>query len=327
MELPIPLMSLDEEQQLFGPYDCHAKASLQRFGVRFASRDGVLRLIGEGDAVALMGERVRMLLAGLRKGKTYNPGEANSLLFDGQSEALHAAATEAISGDCHEPKSVARSESVSTPVGRHPRMPRPRTDNQAQYMQAMQDNSLVLGAGPAGTGKTYLAVAATVSALREGRVKRIVLTRPAVEAGEHLGFLPGDLHDKVDPYLRPLFDALNDLFGPATALRMKELDVVEIAPLAFMRGRTLNQSFVILDEAQNATVSQLKMFLTRLGEGTVAVVTGDHTQSDLPSGRSGLVDAMDRLAGIPKIATVVFHKNDVQRSKLVQRIVEAYEGD
>ena len=317
MELPIPLMSLEEEQQLFGPYDCHAKASLQRFDVRWASRDGVLRLIGEGDAVALMGERVRMLLADLRQGQNFTPGDINSMLFDGQADALHAVQPK-------EKPSVARK---SQALDRSPRMPRPRTDAQAAYMQAMEENSLVLGAGPAGTGKTYLAVAAAVSALRSGKVKRIVLTRPAVEAGEHLGFLPGDLHDKVDPYLRPLFDALNDLFGPATALRMKELDVVEIAPLAFIRGRTLNQSFVILDEAQNATVSQLKMFLTRLGEGTTAVVTGDHTQSDLPSGRSGLLDAIERLADIPKVETVVFHKEDVQRSTLVQRIVAAYGGD
>jgi phosphate starvation-inducible PhoH-like protein len=187
---------------------------------------------------------------------------------------------------------------------------------------------MVFGLGPAGTGKTYLAVAAAVHLLKDGAVRRIVLTRPAVEAGEKLGFLPGDLRDKVNPYLRPLFDALNDMMDFATVRRFMETDVVEVVPLAFMRGRTLNQAIIILDEAQNCSKAQLKMFLTRMGHGSKVIVTGDPTQTDLPDGsQSGLLDAAMRLRKTEGIAFVGFEKTDVVRHDLVRRVIAAYEDD
>jgi phosphate starvation-inducible PhoH-like protein len=203
----------------------------------------------------------------------------------------------------------------------------PRSAAQAQYVKAMREHALVFGLGPAGTGKTYLAVAAAIDLLMAGKVERIILSRPAVEAGERLGFLPGDLREKVDPYLRPIFDALNDML-PADQLQKRlGSGEIEVAPLAFMRGRTLAQAFVILDEAQNTTPVQMKMFLTRLGEGSRMVVTGDPTQVDLPLGsRSGLADALEALRGIDDVATVRFTEKDVVRHPLVARIVGAYEA-
>ena len=203
---------------------------------------------------------------------------------------------------------------------------RARTEVQSRYLQAMADNTVVFGVGPAGTGKTYLAVAAAVARLQAGQCKRLIFARPAVEAGERLGFLPGDLSEKVSPYLRPLYDALYDLLPVERVERMIHSNQVEIAPLAFMRGRTLSQAVVILDEAQNTTPSQMKMFLTRLGQGSVAVVTGDVTQNDLPQGqRSGLIDALERLHDVSGIAEVEFSNQDVVRSEIVGRIIAAYE--
>lgn len=200
-----------------------------------------------------------------------------------------------------------------------------RTPRQSQYIQAMMDNDIAFGIGPAGTGKTYLAVAAAVDAYERDRVERIVLTRPAVEAGERLGFLPGDLSQKVDPYLRPLYDALFDLLGFEKTQRLLERQTIEIAPLAYMRGRTLNNSFVILDEAQNTTPEQMKMFLTRIGFGSKAVITGDVTQIDLPRGvRSGLVEAQHVLSDVRGISMTYFTASDVVRHPLVARIVQAY---
>jgi phosphate starvation-inducible protein PhoH and related proteins len=206
---------------------------------------------------------------------------------------------------------------------------RPRTANQLAYLRAIRENDLVFGMGPAGTGKTYLAVAAAVHLLRAGRVKRVVLTRPAVEAGERLGFLPGDLRDKVNPYLRPLFDALNDMMDFATVRRFMENDVVEVVPLAFMRGRTLNHSVVILDEAQNSTRGQMQMFLTRMGQGSKMIVTGDPSQNDLPDDvESGLIDGARRLARVDGVAFIGFEQQDVVRHELVKRIIRAYDdGD
>lgn len=202
----------------------------------------------------------------------------------------------------------------------------PKSENQRRYVEAIRDNDLVFGIGPAGTGKTYLAVAMAVSLLNEKRVQRIILARPAVEAGEKLGFLPGDIAAKVDPYLRPLYDALYDMLEPDRAERLLERGVIEVAPLAFMRGRTLNGSFVILDEAQNTTTEQMKMLLTRIGFDSKAVVTGDVTQIDLPAPKqSGLVEAREVVREIPGIAIVTFDEHDVVRHPLVQRIIMAYD--
>ncbi len=203
---------------------------------------------------------------------------------------------------------------------------RPRTEGQAQYLKALRDRELVFCVGPAGTGKTYLAVAVAVAALRRGEIKKIVLVRPAVEAGEHLGFLPGDLEAKINPYLRPLFDALHDLLDYNQLRRYLGNDLVEIAPLAYMRGRTLNDAMIILDEGQNATVAQMKMFLTRMGQNARIVVTGDPSQVDLPPGTaSGLADAVERLRSIPGVGIVTLDRSDIVRHPLVQAIVDAYE--
>ena len=208
------------------------------------------------------------------------------------------------------------------------RVVRPRSEGQARYLKALIDDALVFCVGPAGTGKTYLAVAMAVTGLRKGRIKKIVLVRPAVEAGEHLGFLPGDLEAKINPYLRPLLDALHDLMDYDQIRRYMENDLIEIAPLAYMRGRTLNDAMIILDEGQNATVPQMKMFLTRMGQNARIVVTGDITQVDLPvATRSGLADAVDRLAKVPGVATVFLDRSDIVRHPLVQAIVNAYEEE
>ena len=205
---------------------------------------------------------------------------------------------------------------------------RPRGTNQTRYMRQIRDNDLAFGVGPAGTGKTYLAVASAVDALENEQVRRIVLVRPAVEAGERLGFLPGDLSQKVDPYLRPMYDALYDMIGAERVTQLVERNVIEIAPLAFMRGRSLNESFVILDEAQNTSIEQMKMFLTRIGFGSCAVVTGDVTQIDLPNGQtSGLKHAVEVLKRVKGVSFTWFKPKDVVRHELVQRIVEAYEKD
>lgn len=206
------------------------------------------------------------------------------------------------------------------------RMVQPRSPNQRKYVEAIEQNDMTFGLGPAGTGKTYLAVAMAVSALVAKRVSRIILVRPAVEAGERLGFLPGSLQEKVDPYLRPLYDALYDLLDPAKVDKLLETNVIEVAPLAFMRGRTLSDAFIIMDEAQNTTIEQMKMFLTRLGNGSKAVITGDLTQTDLPNPkRSGLLDALNVLDGVEGIRFCHFEDVDVVRHQLVQRIVRAYD--
>src|SRR6267143_969242 len=207
-----------------------------------------------------------------------------------------------------------------------PRDVQPKSPNQRRYLEAIEKHDMVFGVGPAGTGKTYLAVAMAISALLNKQVNRIILARPAVEAGERLGFLPGTLQDKIDPYLRPLYDALYDMLEPEKVDRYREKNVIEIAPIAFMRGRTLNDSFVILDEAQNTTSEQMKMFLTRLGFNSKAVITGDITQIDLPNARrSGLVEAIDILKPVDGLAVVYFDESDVVRHHLVQRIIRAYD--
>jgi phosphate starvation-inducible PhoH-like protein len=222
---------------------------------------------------------------------------------------------------------VSNGDLDETVIKTRRKMIRPRGENQTRYVHSIRKHDLAFGIGPAGTGKTYLAVAAAVEALDNEEVRRIVLVRPAVEAGERLGFLPGDMSQKVDPYLRPMYDALYDMIGAETVTRLIERNVIEVAPLAFMRGRSLNESFVILDEAQNTSVEQMKMFLTRIGFGSHAVVTGDVTQIDLPAGqKSGLKNAVDVLSEVEGIAFTFFSPRDVVRHQLVQRIVEAYEA-
>ncbi len=306
MEHRLPLLSLEEQQQLFGPYDRHVKQVAKRFGVRVSAREGSLRLNGPDEAVVSVTARVEAALDALRSGAELSPADVEAHLF-GEEEA---------------PPVLERARVGGARGG----MPSARTSSQQVYLDAMKRADLVLASGPAGTGKTFLAVAAAVRELQAGRVQRIVLTRPAVEAGERLGFLPGDFEAKVNPYLRPLYDALRDILGPTGVRRLRSLDLVEIAPLAFMRGRTLARSFIILDEAQNCTPGQMKMFLTRLGEGSRAVVTGDLSQTDLVEGRSGLEDAIRRLRGVEGIAVIEMTAADIQRSTLVQRVVEAYGG-
>jgi phosphate starvation-inducible PhoH-like protein len=222
------------------------------------------------------------------------------------------------------PRPEGDSEEVTIQTRR--KLIRARGANQAAYVRNIRDHDMAFGIGPAGTGKTYLAVACAVDALECEQIRRIVLVRPAVEAGERLGFLPGDLSQKVDPYLRPMYDALYDMIGAERVTRLIERNVIEIAPLAFMRGRSLNESFVILDEAQNTSVEQMKMFLTRIGFGSRAVVTGDVTQIDLPNGQqSGLRNATDVLADVEGVSFTYFSRKDVVRHHLVQRIVQAYE--
>jgi phosphate starvation-inducible PhoH-like protein len=219
-------------------------------------------------------------------------------------------------------------ESSDVEIQTRRKLVRARSANQRAYLQGIRDHDLAFGIGPAGTGKTYLAVASAIDALENEEVRRLILVRPAVEAGERLGFLPGDLSQKVDPYLRPMYDALFDMLGPEQVARLIERSIIEVAPLAFMRGRSLNESFVILDEAQNTSVAQMKMFLTRIGFGSRAVVTGDITQIDLPSGeQSGLNNAVRILSDVEGISFTYFTPNDVVRHELVQRIVEAYEAD
>lgn len=343
METRIPLLSIEEEQLLFGPHDRNVKQISRRFKVRFSSRGGTLRMQGPDDVVSVLAGRVEELLERIRKGKELSPSDIANRLFgrdgNGHGNGFHGNGngngggngngngSGNGSGHSHHDRNGVSDGVSSVLLSRGDGLPTARTKTQQVYLDLLAEKELVFSAGPAGTGKTFLAVAAAVRALRDGKVQRLVLTRPAVEAGEHLGFLPGDLEDKVDPYLRPLYDALNDLLSPSAARRMKDMDMIEVAPLAFMRGRTLNDSFVILDEAQNATKGQMKMFLTRLGERTRSVVTGDISQTDLPRGSSGLQDAMRRLRGMEGVGMVEFRSEDVQRSSLVQRIVEAYGDD
>jgi len=310
VETRIPILDQDEQRQIFGVYDRHLKELDRRFGVRISSRAGALRIKGDGEQVATIAARIESLLADMRNRDSEIPaGEVEARLFGEVSDRSSSNPLERRQGE-----------------GRG-RMPEARTPKQQEYIDAMRDCELVLGTGPAGTGKTYLAVAAAVRHLQAGRVRRLVLTRPAVEAGEHLGFLPGDYEAKVDPYLRPLFDALREMLGAAGLRRLRSLDLLEIAPLAFMRGRTLSGSFIILDEAQNCTKAQMKMFLTRIGDGSKAVVTGDLSQTDLEGKESGLDDAISRLEGIEGLKIIHLEVGDIQRSGIVERVVRAYEKD
>jgi phosphate starvation-inducible PhoH-like protein len=291
---------------LFGTRDQHLRTIREAMGVSVSAQDGQIHIRGEEQAVAQATELLEQLQAQANRFGTITPEDVTRLL--GQVRTGEVAVATA-------PIPVYATRQI-----------RPRTAGQARYVEAIRKNDLVLCVGPAGTGKTYLAVAAAVNALKEERIRKIVLVRPAVEAGESLGFLPGDLQAKINPYLRPLFDALREMMDHEMIKRYTEEDRIEVIPLAYMRGRTLSDAFMILDEAQNTTVPQMKMFLTRMGAGSKIVVSGDTTQIDLPpQTRSGLIDALARLRGIPGFAAVELSKADIVRHPLVQAIVDAYE--
>ncbi len=309
---------LDQTAQLFGSLDCHAIRVENEYGVTVRNRDSAA---AGGSAVVIGGgteegrNRAAGVFAYLKRMEKLNGSVTDqnveyaiSMMNDGREDELRA-----LDGDC------ICVNLRGTPI-------KAKTVGQQKYVDLIRTNTVILGVGPAGTGKTYLAVAMAVKALRAKDVSRIVLTRPAVEAGEKLGYLPGDLQNKVDPYLRPLYDGLYDMLGAESFQKYLERGVIEIAPLAYMRGRTLDDSFIILDEAQNTTPEQMKMFLTRLGFRAKAVVTGDITQTDLPAGKvSGLAEAIRILKDIDGIAIHRFSERDVVRHRLVQQIIKAYQ--
>jgi phosphate starvation-inducible PhoH-like protein len=301
---------------LCGQFDEHLRQIEQRLGVQISNRGNHFRVMGPGESAALAARILRELF-GLAATERLDPQRVHVYL---QESAVNEQMTDDTVApiDSGEPDTVRTRRSVI----------RPRGPNQRAYIASIRRDDLCFGIGPAGTGKTYLAVASAVEAMEQERVRRIVLVRPAVEAGERLGFLPGDLAQKVDPYLRPMYDALYEMIGFDRVARLVERNIIEVAPLAYMRGRSLNESFIILDEAQNTTVEQMKMFLTRMGFGSRVVVTGDITQVDLPRRQlSGLRHVMQVLEGVPGVSFTFFSPRDVVRHALVQRIVEAYEAN
>jgi len=296
---------------LCGPFDEHLRQIELRLGVEINHRGSIFQVIGE-EVSARAAQKVLAALYAVTEDEALTGARINLHLAESGIDAITA---EAVDG----------AQEVTIKVKRG--VIKGRGANQARYLHAIANHDINFGVGPAGTGKTYLAVACAVEALEANRVQRLLLVRPAVEAGEKLGFLPGDLSQKVDPYLRPLYDALYEMLGFEKVAKLIERNVIEIAPLAYMRGRTLNDSYVILDEAQNTTVEQMKMFLTRIGFGTVAVITGDVTQVDLPrSTRSGLRQAVEVLRGVGGISFTFFTSRDVVRHPLVAKIVRAYEA-
>jgi phosphate starvation-inducible PhoH-like protein len=298
---------------LCGQFDEHLRQIERRLNVEIASRGNRFRITGRPGAAEVGGD-VLARLFDMTNDERLDP------------ERVHMLLQESFMDDVNDDTSEAGEEQEDVSIQTRRKLIRPRGANQTAYIRHIRSHDLAFGIGPAGTGKTYLAVAAAVEALEAEDVRRIVLVRPAVEAGERLGFLPGDLSQKVDPYLRPMYDALYDMIGAERVTRLIERNVIEIAPLAFMRGRSLNESFVILDEAQNTSVEQMKMFLTRIGFGSYAVVTGDVTQIDLPNGQmSGLKNAADVLQDVKGVSFTYFTRKDVVRHQLVQRIVRAYE--
>tara|TARA_R110001599_G_scaffold353881_1_gene602099 strand:+ start:94547 stop:95590 length:1044 start_codon:yes stop_codon:yes gene_type:complete len=300
---------------LCGQLDAHLRQIERRFGLQISARGNLFLLEGSADSIAAAERLLNHLYAEVCQGIELTPESLHLQLQHTELEHLVEH-----DSDTDEPVQAIR-------VIRTKRAPiKPRGKNQQAYVRVIGQNDINFGIGPAGTGKTYLAVACAVEALLEDRVRRILLVRPAVEAGEKLGFLPGDLSQKIDPYLRPLYDALYEMLGFETVNKYIERHVIEVAPLAFMRGRTLNNSFIILDEAQNTTREQMKMFLTRIGFGSTAIITGDATQIDLPKGTpSGLTHASNVLDGVDGIGFTYFGSKDVVRHPLVQRIVEAYD--
>lgn len=299
------------EQNVFGQFDAYAKKIERTFHVTLIARDGQVKILGE-QASAEKARRVLTQLTELsRRGNTIteqNVDYAISLVFEDQEEGIVEIDRELI---CHTLQ--------GKPI-------KPKTLGQKKYVDAIKKDMITFGLGPAGTGKTYLAMAMAITAFKQNEVERIILTRPAIEAGEKLGFLPGDLQSKIDPYLRPLYDALYQIMGAESFLKNSEKGLIEVAPLAYMRGRTLDNAFIILDEAQNTTPAQMKMFLTRIGFGSKVVVTGDATQKDLPSGQvSGLDVAVSVVKHIEDISVCQLTSRDVVRHPLVQKIVKAYE--
>jgi phosphate starvation-inducible PhoH-like protein len=358
IEVTIPLRSHDEAILVLGPYDRFAKLLRQDLEIEIFTRRGNLRLKGGDEDVQEAKRRIEHLLGKARKGRELQASDIEAILLGGdagQPESVVRGAQAAarlaagrgtasyrvlrpgLSG----PDRPAIAEESGAGAAPRPRLVtshaaarglrvnpvEPRTENQRRYLDLIEKCPLVLGIGVAGTGKTYLAVAAAVRALRAGTCRRLVITRPVVEAGERLGFLPGDVQAKLNPYLRPIYDALYDLIDFEDVSRLEENGVIEVAPLAFMRGRTLSHAFAILDEGQNTTVAQMKMFLTRMGEGSRMVVTGDPSQTDLDDGRkNGLQDAALRLRGYKDIGLVEFGARDIVRHPLVEQILKAYDG-
>lgn len=312
MEQIINIERIEDIVSLFGSFDENIKKIEHKYSVSVTSHGSYIRIKGDPEDVSKAVRAANGLLSLISGGEVINEQNIEyifSLVADGEEEQI----SNLKSGDC------VCITSKGKPV-------KAKTLGQKKYLEAIKNNTITIGVGPAGTGKTYLAVAMAVKAFRAKEVNRIILTRPAVEAGEKLGFLPGDLQSKVDPYLRPLYDALFDMLGAENFQRCQERGDIEVAPLAYMRGRTLDDSFIILDEAQNTTCEQMKMFLTRLGFNSKAVVTGDVTQIDLPDGKkSGLKDAVSILKRVDDIAIIKLSGKDVVRHKLVQAIISAYE--
>ena len=305
----LTLDNRDEALLLFGSRDQNLRLIRDALNVRIIARGEVVHIEGEESQVDQAERVFQQLRQMLAKQGSLTREQVRTVL------------------DVIQQNEERQSPQNLTAIDRN-RYVRPRTDGQARYVHAMKESDLTFCIGPAGTGKTYLAVGMAVNMLRQGEVKKIVLVRPAVEAGERLGFLPGDLVAKIHPYLRPLLDALNDMLEPEQVKRYMENDIIEIVPLAYMRGRTLNQALIILDEGQNATVPQMKMFLTRMGQGSKIIVTGDVTQTDLPKQtRSGLSDAIHRLEGLERISVIYLGEEDIVRHPLVMAIVKAYEDE
>ena len=317
LEFPDNFLLID----LCGEYDRNLTTIEEKLSVQILRRGNQLAVIGDEpsrmDAVKVL----QALYSRLEAGRSLEPGDLDRELRMGNDDMFDPQM-----GD--DQAELFKAEAARVEIKTRKKLIEPRTDAQKAYVKSLFDKELAFGIGPAGTGKTYLAVAVGVNMLISGHVDKIILSRPAVEAGEKLGYLPGDMKDKVDPYMQPLYDALNDFLPGKQSAKMIEEKVIEIAPLAFMRGRTLSNAFVVLDEAQNATTMQMKMFLTRLGEGSRMVITGDRTQIDLPRGvNSGLWDAERLLKNIPKISFNYFTSKDVVRHPLVAAIIEAYEAD
>lgn len=310
-EITVDFEAMEQAVSLFGSFDENIKIIEKEFNVSIISRGSSIKIVGDGENVSYAQRAISSMLSLINKGEALtqqNVRYALSLVKEGKEEKLSSIASDTI---CITAK--------GKPI-------KPKTLGQKKYCEAIENNTITFGIGPAGTGKTYLAVAMAVTAFRAKEVDKIILTRPAVEAGEKLGFLPGDLQSKVDPYLRPLYDALFDMFGAESFQKYQERGSIEVAPLAYMRGRTLDDSFIILDEAQNTTPEQMKMFLTRLGFNSKMVITGDITQIDLPDGKkSGLKKVMRILKNVDDIEMCKFSQRDVVRHKLVQDIIKAYE--